>query len=564
MTRPQHIAAASSSPGPEASASGRIDAIWKRAYAARTRDELRALYADWAPDYDRDHARVGFFGHKLAAEVLARHSTRHDGARVLDAGAGTGAAGEALHELGFRRLVAVDLSAEMLAVARRKGVYRDTLVADLSVPIDAFKADTFDAAILVGVFSFGQAPAEALDEVLRLVRPGGLVVLTLRTDFHEQDAMGVRSRIELLEERGAWRLLERTEPRPYLPGKDPDATFSAWCFRVTGAPVAETEPGFEDAVREALESDDYVKKIDHSWIWDSTASRLYERYTRTAGYYLTDCEEEILRTHAGAIAGVEPLVVELGCGSARKIRHVLGALVARGGTARYLPIDVSRGALEATAADVRAAFGERVSVEPRQGLFEDVLPALPVGERKSVFFFGSSLGNLDTLAETVGFLGRLRERLHPGDRFIVGLDLHKDEGVFERAYNEEEWCRSFFVHMLRRINVHLGADFDPRVFELSSTYEVEAPALGLRTRRVSLRVAPRERQHTWIRRLGIEVQIEPGQAVQVGISRKFEPGQIASLAAHAGLALRRQWFDRRAWFSLNELVRADGSGHAAP
>ena len=67
----------------------RLDAIWKRAYEARTREDLQRLDADWARSYDADHEKVGFFGHRLTAEVLARHTTRHDMARVLDAGAGT-------------------------------------------------------------------------------------------------------------------------------------------------------------------------------------------------------------------------------------------------------------------------------------------------------------------------------------------------------------------------------------------------------------------------------------------------------------------------------------------
>jgi L-histidine Nalpha-methyltransferase len=542
--------------GPKAPADPRLEAIWARAYRARTRDDLRRLYADWAETYDADHEKVGFFGHRMTAEVLARHLTRRDAARVLDAGAGTGAAGQALTALGFNDLVAVDLSDDMLARAREKGVYSQTIVADLSLPVDAFGDDSFDAAILVGVFSYGQAPAETLDEIIRLVRPGGVVAFTMRTDFHVEDAMGIRSRMHLLERRGAWHLLECTDPAPYLPGKDPKARFQVWCYRVTGRKTPEVEAGFEDAVREALASDDWVKKIDHAWIWDSTASRLYERYTQTAGYYLTDCEEEILRDHAAEMLGEERLVVELGCGSARKISHVLAACVARGGPVRYLPIDVSKGALRATDTEVRRRFGDAVTVEPRQGLFDDVLPELPVGERKLVFFFGSSIGNLDTIDDTVTFLKRLRARLNPGDRFVVGMDLHKDESVLEAAYNEEEACRAFFVHMIRRINEHLGADFDPRVFALSSVYQEEQAPAPFRSWRMALRIAPSEPQHTWVRDLGIEAQLEPGQPVQVGISRKFEPEGIGQLAQMAGLTLTRQWLDRRRWFSLNELSRA--------
>ncbi len=542
--------------GSRKDADAHLDAIWARAYRAKTREDLKRLYADWAKTYDADHEKVGFFGHRLTAEVLARHMTRHDASRVLDAGAGTGAAGEALAAVGFRDLVAVDLSDDMLARAREKNLYSQTIVADLSLPVDAFGDDAFDAAVLVGVFSYGQAPAETLDEIVRLVRPGGVVAFTMRTDFYDEDAMGVRTRMEMLERRGAWLPLETTEAAPYLPHKDPNAMFKVWCYRVTGRKTPEVEEGFEDAVREALEGDDWVKKIDHAWIWDSTASRLYNRYTQTNGYYLTDCEEEVLRDHATEILGEERLVVELGCGSARKICHVLDACVARGGPVRYLPIDVSKGALKATEAEVRRRFGDKVTIEPRQGLFDDVLPNLPVGEKKLVFFFGSSIGNLDTVADTVDFLKRLRSRLHDGDRFVVGMDLHKNETVLEAAYNEEEACRAFFVHMVRRINEHLGADFDPRVFKLSSVYQEEKHDAGFPTWRMCLRVAPTEPQHTWVRKLGIEARLEPGQPVQVGISRKFEPESIRKLAKLADMKLTNQWLDKRAWFSLNELVRA--------
>jgi L-histidine N-alpha-methyltransferase len=542
--------------GADPRADSRLDAIWSRAYRAKTPDDLKSLYADWAATYDDDHEQVGFFGHTLTAAVLARHLTRRDSSRVLDAGAGTGAAGEALSALGFNDLVAADLSEDMLDQARAKGIYTQLVVADLSLPVDSFGDDSFDAATLVGVFSYGQAPAETLDEIIRLVRPGGAIAFTMRTDFHAEDAMGVASRMRELERKGRWLQIECTEPAPYLPGKDADARFQVWCYRVTGRKAPEVEEGFEDAIRRALENEHWVKKIDHAWIWDTMATRLYNRYTQTDHYYLTDCEEEILRTHAADILGEANLVVELGCGSARKVSHVLEARVSRGGTMRYLPIDVSKGALAATAKDVRARFGDAVTVEPRQGLFEDVLPELPVDDKKLIFFFGSSIGNLDTLDETVNFLKRLRLRLNPGDRLVIGVDLHKDEAVLRRAYGEGEACRSFFVHMLRRINEYLGADFDPRVFQLASVYQEEQTAFDVRTWKMSLRVAPGEAQHTSVRKLGAEVRLETGQPVQIGISRKFEPEGLGQLASLAGLTLTRQWLDEKRWFSLNEFVRA--------
>jgi uncharacterized SAM-dependent methyltransferase len=123
-------------------------------------------------------------------------------------------------------------------------------------------------------------------------------------------------------------------------------------------------------------------------------------------------------------------------------------------------------------------------------------------------------------------------------------------------HNSDEACRNFFVHMIRRINEHMGADFDPRVFKLSSVYQDEENHLAFRTWRMCLRIAPIERQHTGIRKAGFEVQAEANQPVQVGISRKFEPEGLRILGQMADLKLVQQWFDHRQWFSLTEFVRA--------
>ena len=220
------------SPNLPADVQKRLDRIWTQAYSAHSREDLRRLYRDWAATYDEDHDAIGFFGHVRTAEVLARYAPFADVAPVLDAGCGTGAAGEALASLGYRNLTGIDLSQDMLARARDKGIYTRLEQVDLGQPLDAFPCSSFDAAALVGVFSYGQAPAHALDEVVRVVKPGGVVAFTMRVDFYEQDAMSVRSRMEALDRAHAWKLLEVTDPEPYLPNKDPHALFRVFCYRV--------------------------------------------------------------------------------------------------------------------------------------------------------------------------------------------------------------------------------------------------------------------------------------------------------------------------------------------
>jgi len=542
----------------------RLTGIWERAYRARSNADLIDLYADWSAHYDRDHEAVGYVGHRIAAAFFSELIPKPAEARILDAGAGTGAAGSELRKRGFRRLTALDLSAEMLQKARQRDIYEDLLIGDLGAPIDTLAADTFDGALLVGVFSYGQAPAHSLDEVVRLVRPGGLFAFTARDDFFDADEMGVRSRIDELEKAGAIRHRETSSPHRYLPRKDPNILFRVRCYEVLDSKRVQPSDRFVEDVREALSEPGPVKHIDHSHIWDATASRLYDDYIKEPDYYLTECEEEIVVRNAADLASQHDLFVELGCGSARKISPILEAAtrIRRSDVVEYVPIDLSVGALRQTAQTVTERFEDRVQVRPLRGHFEDMLSRIPDARAKSLFFFGSSIGNIESTEATVAFLASIRQRMTPRDRLIVGFDMVKDEKVLLDAYNAGRANRSFFVHMVRRINGLLGADFNVKDFELASTAEEDPEWRGLRTRRVDLKVRTLTEQDVRVERLGMDVHLNPGDALRVGISRKFRTDDIRILAKHAGLQLRTLWFDARQYFVLAEFLSKDAPPEA--
>ena len=91
-------------------------------YAAENNEELAERYGQWAEAYDADIKDVfDWQAPKRAVEFFAKHVSRES--RVLDAGAGTGLAGQALASLGYKNLEAMDMSPGMLDQARKKGVY---------------------------------------------------------------------------------------------------------------------------------------------------------------------------------------------------------------------------------------------------------------------------------------------------------------------------------------------------------------------------------------------------------------------------------------------------------
>ena len=81
------------------------------------------------------------------------------------------------------------------------------------------------------MITLGHAPARSLDELVRITKPGGFVIFTLRPDLYE-DA-GFREIREELEAAGRWKLVKLGEPLQALPKGEPDVFHQLWVFKAT-------------------------------------------------------------------------------------------------------------------------------------------------------------------------------------------------------------------------------------------------------------------------------------------------------------------------------------------
>ena len=194
---------------------------------AGSREEFEARYDEWANNYDKD--LVGDWDYRLPAfigDLFVKHVKDRD-ARVLDAGAGTGLGGEHLHNNGYRNLSGMDMSRGMLGEAGRKGIYhrldRMVLGEELS-----YQDNYFDAVLSVG--TIGHAPLESLDELIRITRPSGFIIFSLRTAFYNEPRF--YQKLQSLEETGKWRLVEKVGPSLGLPGESSDAHFYGFVYEV--------------------------------------------------------------------------------------------------------------------------------------------------------------------------------------------------------------------------------------------------------------------------------------------------------------------------------------------
>ena len=198
-----------------------------RLYGAHDLDELRSEYDRIASAYDGELVDGMGYRSPAAVTAVARRLLSPD-ALILDVGAGTGLLGVALAEAGFRRLDGLDLSEGMLAEARRKKVYGELREGRLGDALD-YGAGAYDGIVAAGVLTTGHAPAACLDELVRIARPGGHVIFTLRTD---QILPGFEDKIAELERVGRWQLVERGDAFQALPAGEPEVLVRVWAFRI--------------------------------------------------------------------------------------------------------------------------------------------------------------------------------------------------------------------------------------------------------------------------------------------------------------------------------------------
>ena len=184
-------------------------------YGARSDQERRSAYAAWANDYESDLARCGYLLPGVAAAMAARHVGTGDGT-VLDAGCGTGLVGQLLSLVGYAPIVGIDLSDAMLTEAGNKGIYDDLKMMRLGDKLD-FPDDGFAAILCVGTLTPGHAGPEAFEELLRILRPGGRIIFSLRAD--EGIDPGYGEMIEHYRFDGRWRHVESSPPFPGMPGE---------------------------------------------------------------------------------------------------------------------------------------------------------------------------------------------------------------------------------------------------------------------------------------------------------------------------------------------------------
>ena len=292
------------------------------------------------------------------------------------------------------------------------------------------------------------------------------------------------------------------------------------------------------------------KHLPCRFFYDTPGSHLFEQICSLPEYYPTRTEQAILQRHAPELtarAGDDLTLVEFGSGSSFKTRLLMDALLARQNQLHYLPIDISKEFLHHSALTLLTEYSD-LSVTAIAGEYNDAIDALPPDSGPRLFLFlGSNIGNFER-EEAIAFLRRMRRRMQPNDRLLLGVDLVKDPTVLEAAYNDAAGVTAAFnKNLLQRCNRELQADFD------LAQFDHHAPFIPAESR-IEMRLVSRCDQTVTLGATDERFHFRAGEFIHTEYSHKYTLSDVYTLCRQAGLETMACRQDERGWFNVSLLA----------
>ncbi len=280
------------------------------------------------------------------------------------------------------------------------------------------------------------------------------------------------------------------------------------------------------------------KRLSPKWLYDDRGSELFDQITRLPEYYLTEAERSLLvkqSPHIVAEAAKHGIstVVELGSGTSDKTTTLLDAFWEADQVKTFVPLDVS----EQTLLDAANSLSERyqgLEVHAVVGDFTQHLAKLPAGPGRMIVFLGSTIGNF-FVEERRALLGAMADTLQPGELILLGADLYKQVERIIHAYSDSAGLTEAFTkNVLDVLNREFDADFSKDAFDF-------VPFWDPQENRIDVRLRAQMPHSVSVRDLNLEVDFGEGEELQIEVSTKFKPEQLAAELDSTGFELVTTW-----------------------
>ncbi|MEM7280244.1 MAG: L-histidine N(alpha)-methyltransferase [Pseudomonadota bacterium] len=289
------------------------------------------------------------------------------------------------------------------------------------------------------------------------------------------------------------------------------------------------------------------KALPPKLFYDKRGSLLFEDICELPEYYPTRVESQIMVNCIDELVqyiGPEASLIEFGSGASAKTRILLDSLQ---DLAAYVPVEISRAHLKDVSKTLQQDY-PGLDIRPVCADFTKPFklpsPTIPP-LRNIVYFPGSTIGNFD-LDDAIGLLRVMRQIAGVGGGLLIGVDLKKDKGILEAAYNDAQGVTADFnMNMLIRLNREFDANFD------LETFHHQAPYLEDQGRIEMHLVSDREQQ---VSVAGETFAFGKGESIHTESSHKYDLAEFADIAGFADFRVEQVWTDPDNLFSVQYFV----------
>jgi SAM-dependent methyltransferase len=194
--------------------------LLENAYKLATPADNSDYYDSFASTYDKEFADALGWHYPAAIAATYRDVAIMSDTPIADIGCGTGLVASALN-CPREQIDGIDISAEMLSVAKEKQLYRSLYEVDLSKSLNAIE-NGYGAVLSAGTFTSGHLGPEPLESILAIARVDALFVIGVKKAFYQE--VGFESVLRDMEASGQIKDLKVAEVPMYAkPGHDHSA-----------------------------------------------------------------------------------------------------------------------------------------------------------------------------------------------------------------------------------------------------------------------------------------------------------------------------------------------------
>lgn len=153
-------------------------------YEYKTAEDLKRYYNDWAHEYNAYCDAVKYALPRIVAETFSERFI-HERGLIVDIGCGTGLLGKNIHaKMQYVDIHGIDLSEHMVSIALTTNDYKMCSILNVKERDQISHERLYDGMVSAGTFTSGHLEACDLSNTFALLKPGALVVMSVKNDHY--------------------------------------------------------------------------------------------------------------------------------------------------------------------------------------------------------------------------------------------------------------------------------------------------------------------------------------------------------------------------------------------